>query len=116
MREAFCTEKEAKEKLQPSLDKLKKGELKDEKLPGIISRGFRTYRLEYSAPIFDRQYNRAVVIASGRTSLWWLKPDGKVYNDFDEGIWASIYIKRKGRWHLLKNESVAGASGGVPPQ
>lgn len=116
MREAFCTEKEDKEKLQPTLDKLKKGELKDEKQPSKTLRGFQNYRLEYSAPIFDRRYHRAAVIVSGRTSLWWLKSDGKVYNNFDEGIWASIYVKRKGRWHLLKNESIAAASGGAPPQ
>lgn len=116
MREAFCSEKEAKEKLQPTLDKLKKGELKDEKQSSRTLPGFRTYRLEYSAPIFGRRYSRAVVIGSGRTSLWWLKADGKVYNDFDEGIWASIYVKRRGRWHLLRNESIAAASGGAPPQ
>lgn len=115
MREAFCTEKEDEEKLRPSLDKLKRGELKDEKRPSR-TQGFRNYRLEYSVPLFDRHYRKAVVIAGGRTSLWWLKADGKVYNDFDEGIWASIYVKQNGRWKFLRDEPIAAASGGAAPQ
>jgi hypothetical protein len=109
--EAFCTEKEDKEKLQPILDQFKKGELRDEQT-GKTFKAVGNYRLEYSAPIFDRRYTRAVVVVRGRSSAWRVQPDGKIYHGSGEEIWASICVKRKGRWYFLRNESIARSKGG----
>ena len=113
MREAFCTEKDDDEKLQTALESLKKGELKDGKEPAKSLRRLENYRLEYTIPIFDRHYRRAVVVSSGTRSLWWIQADGKQRRYFDKSIWASIYVKRKGRWHLLKDEPLAAGHGGT---
>jgi hypothetical protein len=112
-REVFCTKKQDDEKWNALLEDLKKGEVKDEKEPGRSLRSLENHRLEYSIPIFDRHYRRAVVIGSTENSRWWVQPDGRLRSSFDSGIWASIYVKRKGRWQLLKDEPLAAGHGGT---
>jgi hypothetical protein len=113
MRETFCTKKQDDEKRQSLLERLKKGELKKEQEPGESLKSLENRRLEYTIPIFDRRYQRAVVIGNAQNSRWWVQMDGRVRSYFDLGVWASIYVKRKGRWQLLKHEPIASGHGGT---
>jgi hypothetical protein len=113
MQDAFCLAKEDDEKQHLLLESLKQENLRSDKEPEKRPRSPRNRRFEYTVPIFDRHYRRAVVIGSARNSWWWVQPDGPLRSGFDLDIWASIYVKRKGRWKLLKHESVASGHGGT---
>lgn len=111
MRTAFCSKKEDGERRHAMLESLKDGKLTDEKEPGTSAGDFATHRLEYTVPIFDRHYRRAIVITSEENSRWWFQ-DGKRRHYFDDAVWASIYVKRKGHWHLVKEETLTTGHGG----
>jgi hypothetical protein len=109
--EAFCAKADDELRLSFIVESLKRGELKDVKDPNLRSRWFEIFRLEYTFPVFDRHYRRAIVIHTGMKRFWYRKPDGVFRGGLDFLTGASIYEKRKGEWRFLKHENIAHGHG-----
>ncbi len=105
MREAFCNEADDELRLSFLVESLRRKELKDEKKPTGLVNSFRIFRREYTFPIFDKNYRRAVIVSSGLERFWYWKPDGQFRFGIEMMGGASIYEKRKGRWHFIKHDN-----------
>ncbi len=109
--EAFCAKADDELRLSFIVESLKRGELKDEGNPDLKSRWYEILRIEYTFPVFDRTYRRAIVMTTSTSRFWYRKPDGVFRGGLDMLVGASIYEKRKGRWRFLRYENVAHGHG-----
>ncbi|MBZ6074762.1 hypothetical protein [Microvirga puerhi] len=111
IREAFCTEEEEKKWQSSLVEELSAKDVASKSGDGPASSQFSTLRREYTFPIFDKNFRRAVIIVSGIERSWSRRPNGQI------GRWmhlmggASIYEKRNGQWRFLKHENLFHGSG-----
>lgn len=111
MPEAFCAEADDELRLSFVVESFRRGELKDEKRSIGGTHRFEIFRIEYTFPVFDRKYRRAIVMRTSINRSWYRKRDGVVRRGLDMLVGASIYEKRKGRWRFLRHENVAHGHG-----
>ncbi len=106
MREAFCNEADDELRLSFLIESLRRKELWDEKNSRNRLNWFKIFRREYTFPIFDRNYRRAIIVSSGLERFWYWKPDGPFRHGLHLMGGASIYEKRKGRWRFIKHHNL----------
>jgi hypothetical protein len=105
MRAAFCDEAEAKRQRDALVESFKRGTFKIEKGPFDVHPRLAVRRSEYSFPIFDASYGRAVIVST-LTSYDWVKiSDDEVRPlGLTAGGVAEVYDKRDGAWHRVASE------------
>jgi hypothetical protein len=105
MRWAFCDEAEAKRQRDALLESFKRGTLKIEKGPFDLQPRLAVPRSEYSFPVFDASYGRAVIVST-LTSYDWAKVSDDVVRSLGltAGGFAEVYDKRDGVWRRVASE------------
>lgn len=105
MRDAFCDEKQAEQWTTARVEDFRSGTLQIEKSPPYSEPQLVIARKEYSFPVFDRRYRRAIVVVSSHSRNWSKNPEGGLRRPGLEmqGV-AGIYAKRNGAWRLVTNE------------
>jgi hypothetical protein len=111
MGNAFCNEAEDELRLSFLVESLQRKELRDDKDPKSLLNGFAVTRREYTFPIFDKNYRRAVIVSSNLKRSWYWWPNGKFRPGIESGVGASFYEKRDGRWRFIKYRLFAAAHG-----
>ena len=104
IRSAFCSEADDELRLDFIVESLKRKELRDGKDPTKRLNWFEISRREYTFPIFDKIYRRAVIVGSNVRRFWYWHPNGKFRPGIESALGASIFEKRNGRWHFIKFE------------
>jgi hypothetical protein len=104
MPSAFCSEANDELRLSFIVESLKRKELRDEKDPTKRLNWFEISRREYTFPIFDKTYRRAVIVGSNVRRFWYWHPNGKFRLGIESALGASIFEKRNGRWRFIKFE------------
>jgi hypothetical protein len=111
MREAFCNEVDDELRLSFLIESLRRKELRDQRNPKNLLNWFRISRREYTFPIFDKNYRRAVIVSSNMGRSWYWKSDGQFRTGIENDVGASIYEKRNGRWRFIKYHLFAAGHG-----
>ncbi len=111
MEKAFCNEADDELRLSFLVENLKRKELRDENDPKSLLNGFAIDRREYTFPIFDKNYRRAVIVSSNLKRSWYWWPNGKFRPGIESDVGASFYEKRNGRWRFIRYKLFAAAHG-----
>jgi hypothetical protein len=111
MHEAFCNEADDELRLSFLVESLRRRELRDEKDPTRRLNWFEISRRDYTFPIFDKNYRRAVVVGSYVRRFWYWHPNGQFRPGIESNVGALIYEKRNGRWRFIKYENFASGHG-----
>lgn len=111
MRDAFCSPEE-EEKWHASLvDNLKAKEISAKNTTSVFRPRTEAFRQEFTFPVFDKEFRRAVIITGGTERSWTKEPDGEILKGLHLMGGASIYEKRKGHWRILKHINLFHGSG-----
>ncbi|MCB8823140.1 hypothetical protein [Microvirga rosea] len=108
MKEEFCDDDEASKRTNALLEEFKRNSLKTEN--GHLERSLRIKRLEFSFPVFDQDYKRAIIVVSGSEIGRYRRQDGAVGSYPAEVLLtAVIYVKQDGVWRWQATEFLAGS-------
>jgi hypothetical protein len=101
---AFCTEADDELRLSFIVESLKRKELRDDRDPTKRLNWFEISRREYTFPIFDKSYKRAIIVGGNVRRFWYWHPNGKFRPGVEIDRGALIFEKRDGRWRFIKFE------------
>ena len=101
MRDRFC-DKETFERLRKSLADLLNAEPSIDTTHG---------KIEYSFPIFDKNFRTAVFVRSSFYGWFYKKPESPVRPRLETATWAEVYRKIRGKWRRQKPVFLAAGHG-----
>lgn len=100
--EAFCSTEEGKKQFAEWLSAFKSGS----------DTSAQTRQVEYSFPIFDDRFGKAIVLSSLSETHWGFKNDLSLTRSFETRHSAQGYAKIKGKWRKVKYWETGRALGG----
>lgn len=111
MRDAFCHKADDELRLSFLVESLKRRELRNGNDPMRRVNWLEAPRHEYTFPIFDKNYRRAVIVSSNERRVWYWHPNGLFRSGIENDVGVSIYEKRNGRWRFIRYDLLAAGHG-----
>ena len=110
MPQAFCGESEARRQRDTLVESFRRGILKIDKGPFDLHPRLAVPRSQYSFPVFDASYRRAIIVFSYTTYDWAkISGDEVLALGATAGGEAEIYQKRDGLWRRVAREPLFSA-------
>jgi hypothetical protein len=97
--ESFCSEDEFFKEQKIRRDERESGNINTDVKD---SNRYEMYRVDYTFPIFDKNYRTAVIMVESSNHDWYKGKNGQIYERFGQQGGAWIYRKKNGHWRLLK--------------
>jgi hypothetical protein len=105
IRQAFCSNAEAARQMEAQVEDFRSGALNIEKGPFDLHPRLRVVIRDYSFPVFDRGYRRAVIVITYTSRDWVKVSDGEVRSLGLSGAGeAVVYAKHGGLWQSVARE------------
>jgi hypothetical protein len=105
IRQAFCSNAEAARQMEAQVEDFRRGALNIEKGPFDVHPRLRVVIRDYSFPVFDRGYRRAVIVITYTSRDWVKVSDGEVRSLGLSGAGeAVVYAKHGGLWQSVARE------------
>ncbi|NIX77226.1 hypothetical protein [Microvirga terricola] len=107
MGEIFCDEEAARGKEDALLKAYKGGDASSMKRQDGSYEPLFVRRAEFTFPVFNATFTRAVIFIHTGEKRWFHAADGKISKSpADMAGWVEIYHKRKGKWFLRAREGL----------
>jgi hypothetical protein len=107
IRQVFCGEAEAERRKNAQVEDFRNGVLRIEKGPHDLNPRLTVAIRDYSFPVFDLGYRRAVIVTTYTSQQWVKVSDGEVQSlgIFGAGV-AMVYAKHGRLWQRVALESL----------
>lgn len=110
--ESYCSQDEFDKEQKTRDDYFGSGKI----VPDVkYSDRYNMYRVDYTFPIFDKNYWTAVVMVESSSNDWYRTKSGQVQQRFGQQGGAWIYRKKYGRWQLFKYKPFFHTHGAYKP-
>ena len=107
MTEVFCDDAESASQRDALVKSFQNGALEAQKEPFKLDQWLKFRQFQYSFPVFDGAYRRAVIVSAGSSYNWVKVSEGEVrFIDVHGGASALLYIRRDGAWRRSAEETL----------
>jgi hypothetical protein len=114
MREAFCSADELDKYLKQAMNALRTKLIAENARPDGLQVKLRHTRGDYSFPVFNENFDRAIIVQAWAESSWtWGSPylekdqERKLFGSVSGSIQAYIWAKKDGVWQQISIEAMA---------